>query len=115
MEKEEIKLLRKQLNLSQIKFAEYLGVTERTLRNYETGTVEVPTPVINLMNFIQLNAPNLNQSPKTELQKRIKNVESKDKITEIIQVLRDLYDQDLISRDGFYEIEKILLIEKTMR
>lgn len=115
MEKDEIKLLRKQLNLSQIKFAEHLGVTARTIRNYETGAVEVPTPIINLMNFMQLNAANLNRSPKDELQKRIKNVESKDKLYEMIKILRDLYNQGLISRNGFYEIEKILLIETSMK
>ena len=43
---ERIKQVRKELKINQQQFANLLGITERTLRNYEKGEREIPHSVI---------------------------------------------------------------------
>jgi DNA-binding transcriptional regulator YiaG len=40
------------LNLTQSELAQALGVTERTVRNYETGFTPVSSPIAKLMEFL---------------------------------------------------------------
>ena len=48
MDAKKIKLERLQLGISQQKMAERLGVTRRTIINYETGATHVPDTVTKL-------------------------------------------------------------------
>ena len=56
MDAKKIKLERLQLGISQQKMAERLGVTRRTIINYETGATHVPDTVTKLHNCLKRNA-----------------------------------------------------------
>mgnify|MGYP003123495558 FL=1 len=53
MDAKKIKLERLQLGLSQQKMAKRLGVTRRTIINYETGATHVPDTVTKLHNCLK--------------------------------------------------------------
>lgn len=55
MDAKKIKLERLQLGISQQKMAERLGVTRRTIINYETGVTHVPDTVTKLHNCLKRN------------------------------------------------------------
>jgi len=55
MDAQKIKLERLQLGISQQKMAERLGVTARTIRNYESGETHVPDTVTKLHNCLKRN------------------------------------------------------------
>lgn len=55
MDAKKIKLERLQLGISQQKMAERLGVTRRTIINYETGATHVPDTVTKLHNCLKRN------------------------------------------------------------
>jgi DNA-binding transcriptional regulator YiaG len=40
------------LSLTQLELAQALGVTERTVRNYETGFTPISSPIVKLMEFL---------------------------------------------------------------
>ena len=56
MDSKKIKLERLQLGFSQQKMAERLGVTRRTIINYETGATHVPDTVTKLHNCLKEKA-----------------------------------------------------------
>ena len=43
MDKHDLKKWRKSQDMTQAKFAQYLGVVERTVQNWEAGSTDVPT------------------------------------------------------------------------
>mgnify|MGYP003113752671 FL=1 len=53
MDAKKIKLERLQLGISQEKMAKRLGVTRRTIINYETGETHVPDTVTKLHNCLK--------------------------------------------------------------
>ena len=53
MDAKKIKLERLQLGISQQKMAQRLGVTRRTIINYETGATHVPDTVTKLHNCLK--------------------------------------------------------------
>ena len=53
MDSKKIKLERLQLGISQQKMADRLGVTRRTIINYETGATHVPDTVTKLHNCLK--------------------------------------------------------------
>jgi len=53
MDAKKIKLERLQLGFSQQKMADRLGVTRRTIINYETGATHVPDTVTKLHNCLK--------------------------------------------------------------
>ena len=53
MDAKKIKLERLQLGISQEKMAQRLGVTARTIRNYESGETHVPDTVTKLHNGLK--------------------------------------------------------------
>ena len=53
MDAKKIKLERLQLGISQQKMADRLGVTRRTIINYETGATHVPDTVTKLHNCLK--------------------------------------------------------------
>jgi transcriptional regulator with XRE-family HTH domain len=55
MDAKKIKTERLQLGISQQKMAERLGVTRRTIINYETGVTHVPDTVTKLHNCLKRN------------------------------------------------------------
>ena len=55
MDAQKIKTERLQLGISQQKMAERLGVTARTIRNYESGETHVPDTVTKLHNCLKRN------------------------------------------------------------
>jgi len=59
----ELKKIRKKLNLSQEKLAKKIGVSVRTVRNYESGEV-IPISKQAILHELKLNSENINQSIK---------------------------------------------------
>ena len=46
MDKDELKKRRERLGLTQVEFAEALGVTSTTVSRYETGLVDIPKHMV---------------------------------------------------------------------
>ena len=63
MEKEQIRLIREDMGMSQEAFAKYLGVSTNTVRNWETGRSTVPQTRLPALEALEARrAPSISQS-----------------------------------------------------
>lgn len=76
MTKEDFKKIRKKAGLTQTELADFIGITLRTVQNYEGGENPIPLYIEKLLKY-EFNSQNITTlSPKNEeLEKRIKELE----------------------------------------
>ena len=114
MTRDDILRLRKKLKLSQAQFAKYLGVTDRTIRNYESGKMVIPEPVILLINRIASETNSMTNPLSEDLFSKSGLIDRRTKLINFLENLNEMYEMNQVSRDTYIKIEKVLRLELSM-